>query len=249
MPRRAVDAKALVTVRQNRYSVPVALAGLRVRGQRRRAARSRSRTTVARSRVTRALQGRFQTAARLDHYLELLARKPGALQGLAAAARRSASGAPGRAASTSCGGDRAHAMAPPRPRARWSTCCLLCRDLGPDEVELAVPGALAAGAIDGRAVRSWRAERAAANCRRLELDRTPRDSSSGPAADDRRLRRAAQPRSVAVSAPAKTQALEALIEAHTIELKLPTVRRRFRALAGEATRAQQTPARLPRGAA
>jgi DNA replication protein DnaC len=36
-------------------------------------------------------------------------------------------------------------------------------------------------------------------------------------------------------------ALEALIEAHAIELKLPTVRRRFRQLAAEATREQQTP--------
>jgi DNA replication protein DnaC len=44
-----------------------------------------------------------------------------------------------------------------------------------------------------------------------------------------------------VSAPAKVQAMEALIEAHAIELKLPTVRRRFRALAQEATREQQTP--------
>ena len=35
--------------------------------------------------------------------------------------------------------------------------------------------------------------------------------------------------------------MEALIEAHAIELKLPTVRRRFRALAEEATREQQTP--------
>ena len=42
-------------------------------------------------------------------------------------------------------------------------------------------------------------------------------------------------------ANAKTVALEALIEAHAIELKLPTVRRRFRALAAEATREQQTP--------
>ncbi|HET8758477.1 MAG TPA: IS21-like element helper ATPase IstB [Solirubrobacteraceae bacterium] len=42
-------------------------------------------------------------------------------------------------------------------------------------------------------------------------------------------------------ANAKTVALEALIEAHAIELKLPTVRRRFRALAQEATREQQTP--------
>ena len=40
---------------------------------------------------------------------------------------------------------------------------------------------------------------------------------------------------------AKTAALEALIEAHAVELKLPTVRRRFRQLAAEATREQQTP--------
>jgi DNA replication protein DnaC len=42
-------------------------------------------------------------------------------------------------------------------------------------------------------------------------------------------------------ANAKTAALEALIEAHAIELKLPTVRRRFRTLAQAATREQQTP--------
>ena len=40
---------------------------------------------------------------------------------------------------------------------------------------------------------------------------------------------------------ARTAAMEALIEAHATELKLPTVRRRFRALADEATREQQTP--------
>ncbi|HLB04577.1 MAG TPA: ATP-binding protein, partial [Gaiellaceae bacterium] len=40
---------------------------------------------------------------------------------------------------------------------------------------------------------------------------------------------------------AKTQALEALVEAHTQELHLPTVRSRFRALAAEAAREQQTP--------
>ncbi len=44
-----------------------------------------------------------------------------------------------------------------------------------------------------------------------------------------------------MNAPAKTQAMEALIEAHAIELKLPTVRRRFKALAEEALREQQTP--------
>ena len=40
---------------------------------------------------------------------------------------------------------------------------------------------------------------------------------------------------------ASTAAMEALIEAHATELKLPTVRRRFKALADEATREQQTP--------
>lgn len=40
---------------------------------------------------------------------------------------------------------------------------------------------------------------------------------------------------------ARVAALEALIDAHAIELKLPTVRRRFRALAEEALREQQTP--------
>jgi DNA replication protein DnaC len=40
---------------------------------------------------------------------------------------------------------------------------------------------------------------------------------------------------------AKTAALEALIEAHAVELKLPTVRRRFRQLAAEAVREQQPP--------
>ena len=44
-----------------------------------------------------------------------------------------------------------------------------------------------------------------------------------------------------MSARARAQALEALIEAHATELKLPTVKRRFRQLAEEALREQQTP--------
>jgi DNA replication protein DnaC len=44
-----------------------------------------------------------------------------------------------------------------------------------------------------------------------------------------------------MSSRARTQAMEALIEAHAVELKLPTVKRRFRALAEEAMREQQTP--------
>ena len=46
-----------------------------------------------------------------------------------------------------------------------------------------------------------------------------------------------------MSAPknAATAATEALIEAHATELKLPTVRRRFREFAADAVREQQTP--------
>jgi IstB-like ATP binding protein len=39
----------------------------------------------------------------------------------------------------------------------------------------------------------------------------------------------------------QTAAMEALIEAHATELKLPTVKARFRQMAAEATREQQTP--------
>ncbi len=145
-----VDSKALVTVRQNRYSVPVALAGLRV------AVRigaseieiSHSGTLVARH---ERLHGRYGTAAKLDHYLELLKIKPGALAG-------------------------SLALHQEREQGRWPACfdrlwqaiaerygaseaarqmvdvLLLCREHGPERVELAVRGALAAGAHDGRAV-------------------------------------------------------------------------------------------------
>jgi DNA replication protein DnaC len=44
-----------------------------------------------------------------------------------------------------------------------------------------------------------------------------------------------------VTAAAHTAALEALVEAHTAELHLPTIRHRFRPLADEAAREQQTP--------
>ncbi len=40
---------------------------------------------------------------------------------------------------------------------------------------------------------------------------------------------------------AQSAAMAALIEAHATELKLPSVKRRFRTLAAEATREQQTP--------
>jgi hypothetical protein len=100
--RPRVDAKALVTVRQNQYSVPVALAGLRV------AARIGARhitvwhdgREVARH---ERLHGKYSTSAQLDHYLELLALKPGALA-RSLPLRRRGSRAAGRTPSISCGG-------------------------------------------------------------------------------------------------------------------------------------------------
>ena len=75
-----VDAKALVSVRQNRYSVPVALVGLRVTatiGAREITIAHGGRPVASHDRLV----GRFGTSAQLDHYLELLARKPAALIG------------------------------------------------------------------------------------------------------------------------------------------------------------------------
>jgi len=145
-----VDAKSLVTIRQNRYSVPVALAGLKVSARigAREITIDHGGVEVARH---ERLHGKFGTSAQLDHYLELLAHKPGGLE-------------------------RSVALAQERDRGRWPDCfdalwaglvdrygrsdaarqmvdvVLLCRDHGPDQVATAVSGALTAGAIDGRAV-------------------------------------------------------------------------------------------------
>ena len=145
-----VDQKSLVTIRQNRYSVPVALAGLKVQARvgAREITISHGGREVARH---ERLHGRFGTSAQLDHYLELLARKPGGLErSLALAQERDRGAWPGCfdelwAALTGRYGrsDAARQMV---------DVVLLCRDHGPAQVELAVRGALTAGAIDGRAV-------------------------------------------------------------------------------------------------
>ena len=148
--RPRVDAKAMVTVRQNRYSVPVGLVGLRVMAEigAREIIVSHDGKPVARH---DRLAGRFGVAAELDHYLELLVHKPGALAGSVALHQH-------------------------RERGRWPDCfdqlwvrlterygpseaarqmvdvLLLAREHGPAHIELAVRGALAAGAHDGRAV-------------------------------------------------------------------------------------------------
>jgi transposase len=145
-----VDAKSLVTVRQNRYSVPVALAGLKVSARigAREITISHAGKTVARH---ERLHGRFGTSAQLDHYLELLARKPGGFEHSLALAQERERGAWPRAfdelwAALAARYGRSEAAR------QMVDVLLLCREHGPDQVTLAVRGALAAGAHDGRAV-------------------------------------------------------------------------------------------------
>lgn len=145
-----VDSKALATVRTNRYSVPASLAGLKVAA---RIGASEITFFHDGKQVARheRLAGKNQTSAQLDHYLELLARKPGALA-------------------------RSLALRQQRDRGDWPACMdelwtriaeragrqeaarqmvdvlLLCREHPLARVELAVRGALGAGAHDGKAV-------------------------------------------------------------------------------------------------
>ena len=118
---------------------------------------------------------------------------------------------------------------------------LLAREHGPGEVELAVRGAL----DRGRASTGTRSR-----CSPAVVTRTvPRELDDLP----QRLQGLGAPPPTlghydelldggrAMSAPAQVQAMQTLIEAHAVELKLPTVGGRFRTLAEEATRDQQTP--------
>jgi hypothetical protein len=140
----------MITVRRNHYSVPVRLVGVKVSargGARAIEVLADGRTVATHPR----LRGSQLRSARLDHYLELLARKPGALT-------------------------HSLALRQEREHGRWPACfdqlwqllaervgaseaarqivdvLMLCRDHDPTVVELAVRGALTAGAIDGRAV-------------------------------------------------------------------------------------------------
>jgi hypothetical protein len=145
-----VDQKSLVTVRQNRYSVPVALAGLKVSARvgAREITISHAGQQVARH---ERLHGKFATSARLDHYLELLQRKPGAFEHSVALAQER-----GRGAWPACFDElwrRIETRIGVSEAARQMVDVLmLCREHGPEPVELAVRGALAAGAHDGRAI-------------------------------------------------------------------------------------------------
>jgi transposase len=148
--RPRVDAKALVTVRQNQYSVPVALAGLRVAA--RIGAREVSFSHDGREVAQHGrLHGKYGTSAQLDHYLELLKIKPGAFaRSLPLRQEREQGRWPEsfdllwRAIEGKVGASEA--------ARQMVDVLMLCRELGAAQVELAARGALAAGAHDGRAV-------------------------------------------------------------------------------------------------
>jgi transposase len=155
-----VDSKSLVTVRQNRYSVPCALVGRRVEaliGAAEIELWAEGEPVAAHPRSW----GRHRTFARLQHYAPLLARKPGALAGsLALAQERERGGWP------ACFDELWERIAERNDRseaaAQMVEVSMLAAELGAEVVELAVCGALAAGAHDGRAVAllARRAERA-----------------------------------------------------------------------------------------
>ncbi len=145
-----VNTKALVTIKQNNYSVPVRLAGLRVHSRvgAREIELHHGGGLVA---VHERLQGRYGVSASLDHYLELLARKPGALTGSVALSQERE-----RGAWPSCfdelWGKITERYGASEAARQMVDVLMLAREHSAREIELAVRGALAAGAHDGRAV-------------------------------------------------------------------------------------------------
>jgi len=145
-----VDTKSLVTIRQNRYSVPVALAGLKVHARigAREISISHAGKAVA---VHERLHGKFGTSARLDHYLELLKRKPGGLEcSLALSQQRDRGDWPAVFDELWAGLTGRYGRS--EAARQMVDVLMLCREHGPETVTQAAAGALTAGAIDGRAV-------------------------------------------------------------------------------------------------
>jgi hypothetical protein len=145
-----VDAKALITVRQNKYSVPASLAGLKVTaaiGAAEVRVFHRDKEVASHER----LHAKHGTRASLDHYLELLARKPGALARSLPLAQERDRGRWPEPFDDLWGQLRERVGASEADR-QMVDVLMLAREHGAARVELAVRGVLAAGAIDGLAV-------------------------------------------------------------------------------------------------
>ena len=177
-----VDQKSLVTIRQNRYSVPVALAGLRVSARDRRQG-DHDQPRRPSGRAPRAAARQVRHPRRSSITTSSCSRASPA--GWSARWRwpRNATAAPGPAAFDELWAALTGRYGARKPPARWSTSLLLCRDHGPDQVALAVRGALAAGAIDGRAVAvlARRAQTGTGSRTAADTDSQPRLAAHRPA--------------------------------------------------------------------
>ena len=96
-------------------------------------------------------QGRFGCQRSLDHYLELLARKPGALAGSLALSQERERGA-WPSVFDELWGKITERYGSSEAARQMVDVLMLAREHSASEVELAVRGALTAGAHDGRAV-------------------------------------------------------------------------------------------------
>lgn len=145
-----VDGKGMVTVRQNRYSVPVGLIGRQVNVLVRAdeiVVFHDGKVVAGHERAT----GRFEVRAQLDHYLELLAKKPGALARSLALHQAREDGQWPRCFDELW--QQLHARYGVSAAARQIVdTLLLVREYGADRVQTAVQDALAAGAVDHAAV-------------------------------------------------------------------------------------------------
>ena len=145
-----VDSKALVTVRQNRYSVPVAQLGRKVEaliGAREIEILADGEPVATHPRSW----GRHDVFAQLAHYAPLLQRKPGALAGSVALAQERERGSWPACFDELWQGIAERTSATEAAR-QMVDVVMLASELGAERVELAVGGSLAAGAYDGRAV-------------------------------------------------------------------------------------------------
>lgn len=145
-----VNDKSMVSARQNLYSVPCRLIGQKV--QTRIHARTieiySDRKLVA---VHERLGGRHGHQAQLDHYLEIMRHKPGALAGSKALAQERERGL-WPAAYDQLWREIAERHGRSHAARQMVDVLMLCREVGPERVQQAVRESLTSGAYDGQAV-------------------------------------------------------------------------------------------------
>ena len=139
-----------MTVRQRRYSVPTRLVGLLVQaevGAHTITIRHDGQTVAQHDRAVE----RYATTALLDHYLDLLATKPGALR-RALPVKQARERGDWPAVYDQLWQRLEAKVGRSQAASQMVDVLLLCRQHDPEIVRAAVAGALVAGAVDGRAV-------------------------------------------------------------------------------------------------